>query len=99
MSADNWAYCPQCAVDVKEAQAARLTKAEQSYGKVPPADYMRLLESAKVVPELDQTFREDYELGVQKDGTFFLSYSGACTLCKCAFTYRHETNILTKPAK
>jgi hypothetical protein len=37
-----------------------------------------------------RTFREDYELGVQEDGTFYVRYRGGCTKCDFGHRFIHE---------
>lgn len=81
MSADNWRQCPRC---VKKARADNLVlqkKAAEAYGKVPAEEWQKMTAEANKPIELDETFREDYELGVCDDGEFYVSYSGYCKQC------------------
>lgn len=95
MSADNWALCPQCKKTEEENAEKRVLKAQKSYGKVPAEEYLRLRTEAEVRPQLQQTFREDYHIGVNEDGEFEVDYSGQCSLCRCKFQFNHKVSILS----
>lgn len=93
MSADNWAICPKCN-EIKNKEKDKLTeKAEDSYGKVPKEEFFRLRKKADsyIVPDCE-TFREDYEIGIDEDGRLYISYKGKCTKCgfKKDFQYKEQ---------
>lgn len=96
MSASNWDHCPRCrARSVAERNAARAL-AEQSYGRVPHAEYRRLLADASRDVELQRTLREDWELGVAETmtgATFFVVYRCECRECGFVHVFRHEERV------
>lgn len=78
MSADNWDVCPQC-------HANRVEK-EVVYGEVSEEEYVASL-NKKPEPE-KETLREDYSIGINEDGLFFVEYKGRCE--KCGFKHKFE---------
>ena len=96
MSADNWTYCPQCKKNREVKRAAQKRRAEKSYGKVSPEEYDRLLAAANDETELEDTLREDYELGVDDIGHFYVSYRASCEQCDFAFTFKHDQVVTLK---
>ena len=94
MSADNWTQCPRClkrrAMEVENKE----TEVGAAYGNVTVErfDQMRAeLESLKT-DEVDNTFREDYEIGVF-DGEFFVQYKGACGTCNLRHEFKYEQDV------
>jgi hypothetical protein len=90
VSANNWDVCPACK---KKAEAARLKAMEdaaKAYGKVPPDEWKELSDRASKPVDLDETMREDYELGVDSKGVFGVSYSASCQECAFVFRFKHE---------
>lgn len=84
MSADNWSICPKCrknAVIEKEKQAAEVIS---SYGKIPREKWLELKCAADTQLDLDQTLREDYEIGIDENGEFFVDYYASCN---CGFKF------------
>jgi hypothetical protein len=96
MSANNWAICicPECERRAKLAQARALEKANAAYGKVPPEKYMELVAKAKERQPAVETLREDYGLGIDSDGTFYVSYRAYCEQCKFEFNYNHKESAV-----
>jgi hypothetical protein len=94
MSADNWRVCFNCQRKAVKANEARIAKAEKSYGKVPPSEYLQLRTEAEKEIELDATLREDYEIGAYEDGEFLVSFTGRCQNCLFEFKFKH-----TEPMK
>ena len=95
MSADNWTYCPRCKNKAEEDLLLLQQKAADAYGKVPPAQYLQLLELAEKPPQISQTLREDYELGTF-DGVFQVDYRCSCD-CGFTFKFTHSENLDTVP--
>ena len=95
MSADNWAVCPRCLLWAKKERERKLEEAAASYGKVDRDAWLEMQASAgdAVRPEDFSTFREDYAIGVNEDGNLKVSYSGSCTACGLASSFRHETRV------
>lgn len=90
MSANNWTYCPQCIRNgVIKTEAAR-RKAAASYGKVSADEYAGLLADADNEERIQETMREDYELGVDRGGEFEICYSCSCDKCGFRFTFKHK---------
>ena len=94
MSADNWTQCPRClkrrAMEVENKE----TEVGAAYGKVTVErfDQMRAeLESLKT-DEVDNTFREDWEIGVF-NGEFFVQYKGACGTCNLRHEFKYEQDV------
>ncbi len=101
MSADNWAICPQCwSLAVAANRQSRLD-AGAAYGKVDPEEYLRMLAESKKEPDtttFESTLREDYELGVNEDGQFYVSYGCSCR-CGYSFKFKHEQQTEKKAPK
>ena len=95
MSADNWAECPRCrAMRLVEIEKRRLNLLK-IYGKVPPEQYVTEMTDLNNFRDshLDETLREDYELGITPQGRFYVSYGGGCDKCGLAFTFKHEEAV------
>lgn len=96
MSADNWGVCPKCNEKWEAETEAMSARVEEAYGKVPPEEYIRILseyEARKTLDEMDtRELREDYELGINEDGLFYVIYSGDCS-CGFHFKYRYEQKV------
>lgn len=99
MSADNWRACPRCAAEKSQEAAKAEEKAKKSYGKVSAEKFMELLAAAKTVRveadgyednESKHTFREDYQIGVNIDGVFSVSYSGGCSQCSYSVAFSEK---------
>jgi hypothetical protein len=98
MSADNWAYCPQCKINNENEALAKFAKAAEAYGKVEPDEYMRVLDEARTFkPEEENTFREDYDLGVTDSGEFYISYRGGCEVCGLRHEFKHSEQLKLNP--
>lgn len=92
MSADNWAVCPQCKKSAENLRDTTLLEAGKAYGKVSSEKYLELVQKADAIktPLLSETLREDYEIGIAKDGSFSVSYGASCTSCGFNFTYEFK---------
>lgn len=93
MSADNWAVCPKCKQDADKEQKEREQKARKAYGKVTAEEYIELRQAAMNVTELEKTLREDYEMGMDDDGEFWVSYSCDCQTCGFQWSYKHKEKV------
>lgn len=96
MSADNWTVCPACKAKAIEARVAARRRAEENYGKVSRKDYRLLCDAAEEIASkpFPDHMREDYEIGMNEDGGFFVSYRASCQDCPFEFAYRHEADAL-----
>lgn len=83
MSADNWTICPNC----KRIQENKTV----AYGKVSEEEYLRVLREQET--PLKTTLREDWEVGTDRDGEFYVSYSCRCEECGFAFEFKHEQKV------
>jgi len=92
MSADNWTYCPRCEVKAETDRIAFEEKVKKSYGKVSAEEYLRLTDQLKNPKRLEQTLREDYELGTN-EGFFNVSYRAGCSVCNFSFEFHEEKKI------
>lgn len=82
MSADNWAECPSCRVDVVAAKARQRDEAVAAYGKIPSDDWHALDAKAREPFETRYEFREDYEIYTDPvSGIISIKYRGQCTRC------------------
>ncbi|HKZ41494.1 MAG TPA: hypothetical protein VJ044_11060 [Candidatus Hodarchaeales archaeon] len=85
MSADNWARCPEC----------RKRNAEQSkslYGAVSEEEYRKWVDESE--KEDLFTLREDYEIWIDGDVEFHVTYRGHCEMCGFIFTFNHTEKAL-----
>ncbi len=95
VSANNWTVCPKC----KAEKAERLAKAKREldgfYGMIPLAEYSKrqiAFEKFRDEP-LEERMREDYELGVDSDGQFEVSYRCSCEECDFAFSFKETREV------
>jgi hypothetical protein len=92
MGADNWRICPRCKAKAEADQDVKVKRAQESYGKVPADTYAQLLREAEAEPKLEETFREDYEIGMGESGEFYVTYRGNCTVCGFSHDFNHESS-------
>jgi hypothetical protein len=95
MSADNWRVCPRCKLRAAEKSAKMYKEATDSYGKVDASEYLEKLKAAQAFASevLHETLREDYEIYIDEDGEFFVSYRGGCDECGLVFNFKHEEKV------
>ena len=94
MSADSWAICPQCSEAAIQAQRERQEKAKAAYGKVPAEEYLTLLELVSPSPILEENLREDYEIGTNVYGMFYVSYQCSCSKCGFSYQFSHIEQVI-----
>lgn len=87
MGADHWAICPKCNAANLAAKEKQQLDAGAAYGKVTRAEYLKMLETANAPVETKETLREDYEIGVDKNGVFEVAYGCSCSECNFKFHY------------
>lgn len=92
MGADNWAICPRCQERVRREIKAREQAAIDAYGRVPVDEWKALDNAAKIIPEPEYQFREDYEIGVH-EGQFSINYRGSCRVCDLSVSFVHEETV------
>ena len=94
MSADNWATCPKCLRTAAAEKEARHRTAAEAYGKVPADEWRALVAEAEAEPELEDTLREDYSVGMTVTGRFYVSYRGRCQRCDFEHRFKAEEQVL-----
>ena len=96
MSADNWTKCPNCKRLAEAFSEKKWQTAEAAYGSVSAADYRKLCADACAAetPPKSLSLREDYEISVDSDGTFRVSYCCSCQECGFEWKYKHEDDVL-----
>lgn len=97
MSADNWAECPQCKrweeLDFADAEV----ELKNSYGKVSAEEYLAKRDEVYAEKDSESTLREDWELGTDEDGEFYVIYRCHCDICKFKFEYKYDHKIPISP--
>lgn len=101
MGADSWDICPRCLAEAEVEKEAMVTAAKEAYGKLPPEEYLALRTKAEAPMDLEETLREDYELGIasgegnMERGTFYVEYKARCTTAGCGFKhdYTYEAAV------
>jgi hypothetical protein len=96
MSADNWCACPKCRAKHVASLNRRRQRLNAQYGKIPADEYVSRLAAINSEPDEppEDTFREDYELGLSRDGSEFLvSYRGVCTVCGFGHKFKHAEPV------
>lgn len=87
MSASNWRECPRCLDQAEKDHTKQYEEWKESYGKVPIGEYEA--NRPNTHPEdVGETLREDYELGINVDGIFYMRYHSSCD--SCDFEYKKE---------
>ncbi len=91
MSADNWRRCPKCLKAAEHKRDEVIKELRDAYGIVTAEEYRKLEKAARVdlVAKTGEHFREDYEIGTDESGQFYVSYSGHCEKCD----YGHNFSI------
>jgi hypothetical protein len=95
MSADNWGTCPKCKEKNDEANAKRISDAEEQYGKIPSDEYRELIKCAEKPIKLEETLREDYEMATDSDGLFWVNYSCRCDECGFEHKFHHSEQLVS----
>jgi hypothetical protein len=92
MSAKNWSVCPKCVKLANAKTAQTIAEANKKYGTVSMDEFISLVEKLSGKQHLEETLREDYQLGVG-NGTFQLNYHCHCDRCGFEFEYKHKESI------
>lgn len=95
MSANNWEHCPRCLKKHQEFRDGEIRIAKALYGVIDADEYAAAMQSAEAIPERpeEETFRENYEIGIERDGTFAVSYGGHCTKCDYSHEFEHTEDV------
>jgi hypothetical protein len=96
MSANNWTVCPKCFEDLNNKIADSEKSCRDEYGKAPPEAYLDLVKERDdlAAKRMDDNFREDYEIYMQKNGELYISYFGRCD--KCGYTKEFSSGNFMK---
>ncbi len=94
MSADNWGTCPRCLLKRKEEKKKAFEYAASIYGQVPYEEYLEAYSLAKNMSDvIDDSLREDWDIGINDSGEFLASYTASCQDCGFEFKFRHEVVV------
>ena len=100
MSADNWAACPQCSQSEWDRYWERVEKVKLNYGLVSANAYVEMVKGVEDSrPKEDKahyTLREDYELGINDDHRFKVTYKARCDRCGFRYSFMEEEHIKMK---
>lgn len=96
MSADNWAICPKCKKLELQHKKQLKEDARELYGKIPPEDYIQLLKEIPDESAIGETLREEYEMGVNSHGKFYISYGCFCDKCGFEYSFNHKEQLVIK---
>jgi len=101
MSAENWRMCPVCRNKAIQEWEDRVADAQSKYGVIESNEFLELWASVqdskpKYGCEVDETLREDYEIGVEDD-RFFVSYSSRCMTCGFEHKFKHDERVVDIP--
>lgn len=95
MSANNWRACPACMTIGEAKKAEMIREAEAQYGKIPATEYRALISEAEAstVDEPDETFREDWEIGLLgSQPVLVVSYGGSCDECGLTIEFNQKVD-------
>lgn len=95
MSADNWTVCPKCKTEIFDKRQKNWETLHKAYGKIPEAEYRTRHADLSVLDRepFPEELREDYEIGINEDGLFFVSYSSGCSRCKFEFKHKFQQQV------
>ena len=104
MGARNWTICPKCWKDAKDPELQPADKQAEmeadiaaftaKYGEQRGKQYRIIMLSTLEPMESENTMREDWELGIDAEGVFYLKYTAYCTKC----SWKYEKRIQEKVA-
>lgn len=92
MAADNWARCPQCAINYRKKIEERWKILHDNYGKIRPEQFYKEFEEMESTPKnlKETTLREDWDMGITDDGMFYASYKASCSVCGFKFSFEKQ---------
>lgn len=95
MSADNWGVCPRCYKKHKEKIQQKQEEFDEQYGRVSQEDYIQMNNflTNLIRSGVPDNLREDYEVGLEKDGEFSIGHWCQCSDCGFHFSFRHEEQV------
>ncbi len=93
VSATAWQICPRCYATAVKAHEKELAEVAQSYGKINSAEWIERNAAAQQPTNLEETLREDYEMLIEKNGNFYISYQASCEICGFEHSFKHEEQL------
>lgn len=95
MSADAWSICPNCLKRFTTEADSRDIAVAEAYGTIPAEEYKAKAAAAYDFRQkgIEESMREDYEIGVSKTGEFSVDYGASCQNCSFRFSYRHTEQV------
>jgi hypothetical protein len=95
VSARNWTHCPRCLKRHTKFRDGEIRIAKNLYGVIDADEYAAAMQSAEAIPELPEgpSFRENWEIGIESDGWFVITYSGNCTKCDYSHEFKHSDDV------
>lgn len=91
MSADNWAICPRCLEQGREAHDEAVQAVMATYGRIPVDEFdAKRAALPQLDPEQFRTFREDYEFYGAEAGEVVADYSGHCSKCGLGIDFQEH---------
>ena len=93
MSADNWAICPKCKKFELQHKKQLKKDAKKLYGKISSKDYLQLFKEIPDKIACLETLRENYEMGVDIHGEFYISYDCFCDKCGFTHSFSHKKRL------
>jgi hypothetical protein len=99
MSADRWSACPICKRKAEAVQKELQEGVESAYGKLSRVEWEQRRDEAYKPIELEDTMREDYEIGITDRDThleYYAIYSCSCEVCGFEFNDNREQKIESK---
>lgn len=98
MSPRNWRTCPHCRAVATQRRNEDRHAIKESYGKVSPEEYeKRLAHWNADESDKEENLREDYDIGMDEDGKFCVSYGCFCTVCGWSHEFTHESQRVINP--
>jgi hypothetical protein len=86
MSAENWTQCPVCTKKFIKERAGL-------YGSVPEDIYLSEVDRVERAINA-QNLREDYQIGIDLEGNFYVKYCGHCAICSFHYEFQTGGNVL-----
>ncbi|MDA4131526.1 MAG: hypothetical protein OK454_00160 [Thaumarchaeota archaeon] len=84
MSADNWTTCPACYDKAQKEAIEEHERVANLYGVISVEEFdAERAALPDIDPQIDSTFREDYEFYGASQGEIHYIYKGRCMTCDC----------------
>ncbi len=97
MSAKNWRVCPRCVRYAKKERERQVAQAKSNYGVIPAEQWINEFNAASEEVMAAEGMREDYDIGLDEDGKFVVSYRASCEACGFEFKHGYNTTVVVVP--